>query len=217
MNIQTKGIANLENLLKFYNLEYTMTGKNYPTNITSMEILNRPLTTTTWDNEDFETLTTALTICIEELGMNKKQLRQYIEEFDMSPSDVSNEYVKESYSNSHANLVDLLKNALKGSMYAQDKFISVFDKRATHEFKSTESAFMYKGYYITPCILRDIIELAWNDCKKQYQIEYFNKYYNGVKQNIKTIASDCLSDMFNKDDVSRLSLINDYKVMSVGV
>ena len=217
MNIQTKGIANLENLLKFYNLEYTMTGKNYPTNITSMEILNRPLTTTTWDCEDFETLTTALTICIEELGMNKKQIRQYIEEFDMSPSDVSNEYVKESYRNSHANLVDLLKNALKGSMYAQDKFISVFDKRATHEFKSTESAFIYKGYYITPCILRDIIELAWNDCKKQYQIEYFNKYYNGEKQNIKTIASDCLSDMFNKDDVSRLSLINDYKVMSVGV
>jgi hypothetical protein len=149
--------------------------------------------------------------------MNKKQIRQYIEEFDMSPSDVSNEYVKESYRNSHANLVDLLKNALKGSMYAQDKFISVFDKRATHEFKSTESAFIYKGYYITPCILRDIIELAWNDCKKQYQIEYFNKYYNGEKQNIKTIASDCLSDMFNKDDISRLSLINDYKVMSVGV
>ena len=194
-----------------------MTGKNYPTNITSMEILNRHLTTTTWDCEDFETLTTALTICIEELGMNKKQIRQYIEEFDMSPSDVSNEYVKESYRNSHDNLVDLLKNALKGSMYAQDKFISVFDKRATHEFKSTESAFIYKGYYITPCILRDIIELAWNDCKKQYQIEYFNKYYNGEKQNIKTIASDCLSDMFNKDDVSRLSLINDYKVMSVGV
>ena len=217
MNNQKSGIATLENTLNNYGIEYTMTGKNYPLNITSMEILNRPLTTTTWDCEDFKMLADALTICIEDMGMTKKQLRQYIEEFDMSPSEVSNEYVKESYRNSHAGLVDLLKNALKGSMYAQDKFATVFDARATHEFKSTESAFIYKGYYITPCILRDIIELAWNDCKKEYQKEYLQKFYNGEKQNIKTIASDCLADMFNKDDISRLSLINDYKVLSVGV
>lgn len=217
MNNQKSGIATLEETLNMYDLEYSMTGKHYPMNITSMEILNRPLTTTTWDCDDFKMLSDALVICIEELDMTKKELRQFIEEFDMSPCEVSGEYVKESYRNSHAGLVDLLKNALKGISYAQDKFTSVFDARATHEFKSTESAFIYKGYYITPCILRDIIELAWKDCKKEYQKEFINKFYNGNKTDFKTIANDCLADMFNNDNVERLSLINDYKVLSVGV
>ena len=94
MNNQKSGIATLEETLNMYDLEYSMTGKHYPMNITSMEILNRPLTTTTWDCDDFKMLSDALVICIEELDMTKKELRQFIEEFDMSPCEVSGEYVE---------------------------------------------------------------------------------------------------------------------------
>ena len=212
MNNQKSGILELESTLNMYGLEYTMTGKHYPMNITSMEILNRPLTTTTWDCEDFKMLADALKICIEDEGMTIKELRQYIEEFNMSPCDISGEYVKESYQNSHAGLVELLKNALKGISYAQDKFQTVFDARATHEFKSTESAFIYKGYYVTPCILRSILELAWNDCTKESQKQYLQRFYNGNKTDFKTIANDCFADMFNKNDISRLSMIDDLRI-----
>ena len=217
MNNQKSGILELENILNMYGLEYSMTGKHYPMNITSMEILNRPLTTTTWDCEDFKMLADALKICIEDEGMTTKELRQYIEEFNMSPCDISGEYVKESYRNSHASLYDLLQKVLKGCMYAPEKFESVLDKRASHEFKSTESAFLYKGYYITPCILRSVIEYAWNDCEKESQRKYLEKYYNGKKQNIVTIASDCLSDMFNKNDIERLTMLDDLRVKRVVV
>ena len=96
---------------------------------------------------------------------------------------------------------------------AQDKFESVFDKRATHEFKSTESAFLYKGYYITPCILRSVIELAWNDCGKSEQKQYLERFYNGQKQNIVTIATDCLADMFNHDNIERLIMIDNLRTV----
>ena len=72
MNIQTRGIASLENCLKSNFLTYEFTGKHYPQNITSMEILGVPMTTTTWDCEDFEILTGFITECIED-GMNLKE------------------------------------------------------------------------------------------------------------------------------------------------
>ena len=212
MNIQTRGIANLENCLKSNFLTYELIGKHYPQNITSMEILGVPMTTTTWDCEDFEILTGFITECIED-GMNLKELKKELRTFDASPTDVSGEYVKESYRNSHMGLHDLLLNALKGISYAQDKFTTVFDARATHEFKSTESAFIYKGYYITPCILRDIINLAWNDCTKEQQKQFLSKFYNDCKKvDIKTIATDCLADMFNNNNIDRLLMIDNFRL-----
>ena len=219
MNNQKNGIANLENLLSYYGLEYTMTGKNYPVNITNMNILGVQFdNVSAWDLDMFHEFVDYLKCLIEDEGMTIKELKKELRGYLLSPSDVSGEYVKESYRNSHANLYDLLQNVLKGISYAQDKFESVFDKRATHEFKSTESAFLYKGYYITPCILRSVIELAWNDCGKAEQKQYLEKFYNGQKQNIQTIATDCLADMFNKDDISRLTMIDNLRtVKGIGV
>lgn len=210
MNIQTQGIACLENALKTSGLTYSMVGKHYPQNITSMIIAKTPMTTTTWDSSDFKDLAEKIMYMYNE-DYTMKDMKKFIAGYDVSMTDVSGEYVKDSYQNSHASLYDLLQNALKGSMYAQEKFESVLDKRATHEFKSTESAFLYKGYYVTPCILRSVIEYAWNDCKKENQRKYLEKYYNGQKQNIVTIASDCLSDMFNKNDISRLTMIDNLR------
>ena len=212
MNNQKNSIYNLEKLLNSYGLPYELTGKNYPNCITSMSILGVNIDiVSVWDNEDFRELESFLTCCIEDEGMTFKELKEILKVYDLSNTDITNTYVKDSYQNSHAGLVELLQNVLKGSMYAQDKFESVLDKRATHEFKSTESAFLYKGYYVTPCILRSVIEYAWNDCTKENQRKYLEKYYNGQKQNIVTIASDCLSDMFNKNDIERLTMIDNLR------
>lgn len=212
MNIQTQGIAELENTLQFYGLDYSMTGNKYPQNITSMEILKIPFTTTTWTLEDFSELVSYIVCCIEDENMTMKQLKKELASYDLSNSEITSEYVKDSYQNTHMSLSDLLIKATNDIKVAQSKFESVFDKRATHEFKSTESAFLYKGYYITPCILRSIIELAWNDCKKDSQKEYLQKFYNGQKQSIQTIATDCLADLFNKNDIERLTMIDNFRV-----
>lgn len=219
MNNQKNGIACLENLLSYYNLEYTMTGKNYPVNITNMNILGVQFdNVSAWDLDMFYEFVDYLKCLIEDEGMTIKELKKELKGYLLSPSDVSGEYVKDSYRNTHMSLSELLMKATNDIKIAQDKFESVFDKRATHEFKSTESAFLYKGYYITPCILRSIIELAWNDCEKQSQKEYLQKFYNGQKQNIQTIATDCLADMFNKDDISRLTMIDNLRtVKGIGV
>lgn len=215
MNIQTQGIACLENALKTSGLTYTMVGKHYPQNITSMLIGKTSLTTTTWDSSDFKDLAEKIMYMYDE-DYTMKDMKNFIASYDVSMTDASGEYVKDSYRNSHAKLTDLLKNALKDIAYAQDKFQTVFDARATHEFKSTESAFLYKGYYITPCILRDIIELAWKDCTKEQQKEYLKRFYNNdCKIDIKTLASDCLADMFNHDNVDRLIMIDNFRLANI--
>lgn len=208
----TKGIASLEKLLNYYGLEYSMTGAKYPHNITSMEILGVPFTTSAWFIDDFMELVDYLTFLIEDEGMTLKQLKNKLSKYDLSNTEITCEYVKDSYRNTHMSLAELLMKATNDIKIAQDKFESVFDKRATHEFKSTESAFLYNGYYITPCILRSIIELAWNDCEKQSQKEYLQKFYNGQKQNVQTIATDCLADMFNNNDISRLIMIDNFRI-----
>lgn len=214
MNIQTKGIACLEDALKTTGLDYSFTGKCYPKNITSMIIAKTPMTTTTWDSSDFKDLAEKIMYMYNE-DYTMKDMKKFIASYDVSMTDASGEYVKDSYRNSHMSLHDLLLNALKGISYAQDKFQTVFDARATHEFKSTESAFLYKGYYITPCILRDIIELAWNDCTKEQQREYLSKFYNDCKKvDIKTLATDCLSDMFNHDNIDRLIMIDNFRLQN---
>lgn len=212
MNNQKTGIASLEKLLNYYGIEYTMQGNKYPLNITNMNILGVQFdNVSAWDVDMFHEFVDYLTCLIEDEGMTIKELKKELKGYLLSPSDVSGEYVKESYRNSHENLYNLLQNVLKGSMYAQGKFESVFDKRVTHEFKSTESAFLYKGYYVTPCILRSILELAWNDCTKESQKQYLQKFYNGNKTDFKTIANDCLSDMFNKNDIERLTMLDDLR------
>ena len=214
MNNQTKGIACLENALKTSGLDYSMTGKHYPQNITSMIIAKTPMTTTTWEGSDFIDLANKIMYMYDE-DYTIKDMKRFIASYDISMTDASGEYVKDSYRNSHEKLTDLLKNALKDISYAQDKFQSVFDARATHEFKSTESAFLYKGYYITPCILRDIIELAWNDCTKQQQREYLKRFYNNdCKISIKELATDCLSDMFNHNNIDRLIMIDNFRLQN---
>ena len=213
MNNQKTGIETLEKTLNFYGLPYEMTGNKYPMNITEMSILGityRDMSA--WDVESFNLMNDALITCIEEENMNIRQLRTFVEKYNMTPSEVSGEYVKESYYNSHCKLTDLLQNALKSISYAQSKFEAVFDERATHEFKSTESAFLYNDLYITPCILKVIISEAWKNCTKESQREYLERFYNGNKTDIKTIINDCLADMFNKNDLERLTYLDDLRM-----
>ena len=239
MNNQKNGIACLENTLQQYEIEYNMYGKLYPNNITELTILGVTFhDMSAWDVESFMELNSAIKECIED-GMTYKKLKKFIADYDMSMSDVAEEYVKESYRNSHASLTTLLENAIKGSSYAQDKFESVFTESVTHEFKTTESAFLYKGLYITPCILKSVIGYAWADVVNKN--EYIEKYYGSIEnfnheidlrienkskirnraksksdKEIELIATDCLADLFNNDNIERLIMIDSLRVDKVG-
>jgi hypothetical protein len=120
---------------------------------------------------------------------------------------VFGEYVKDSYMSTYVNLNNLLQVAIKGCGYAQDKWQGVFDERINHEYKSTESAFLYNGYYITPYILTSLINKAWSELTKENQKEYLDKFYNGQKIKTNDIVNDCLFDMFNNDSIERLTVM----------
>jgi hypothetical protein len=129
------------------------------------------------------------------------------------------EYVKESYRNTKEKLITLLANAMNDCKIAKDKFENVYNARIEHVYSSVESAFLYNDYYyITPCILQSVINSVWNDCTKENQKEFLNKFYNGNKADIKTIANDCLFDMFNNNNIERLTMLDEFRgIKSVGV
>jgi hypothetical protein len=153
----------------------------------------------TLDNDDIDMLTDVL------INYGLEEVKRVFSE--ISPCDVFGEYVKDSYMSTYVNLNDLLKVAIKGCGYAQDKWQGVFDERINHEYKSTESAFLYNGYYITPYILTSLINKAWSELTKENQKEYLNKFYNGNKVKVNEIANDCLFDMFNNDSIERLTVM----------
>ena len=128
---------------------------------------------------------------------------------DASMTACMGEYVKESYNNSKYLLSDLLNMTMKECAYAVEKWADVVDKRITHNYKSTESAFIYKGYYITPCILRSVINNAIKSIDKNKMQTFYNEYYNGNKVKNDVIIHDCLNDLFNNDNNARLMLLDD--------
>lgn len=128
----------------------------------------------------------------------------------------SKEYVKDSYKNSKDNLLHLLAIAMNDCKLAQNKFDDTYNTRINHDFSSVESAFLYKGYYITPYILQAVIEQTWKSCTKAQQNAYLQKYY-AEKVNIKTIANDMLSDMFNNNNVERLTYMDDLRFNNIEV
>lgn len=126
----------------------------------------------------------------------------------------SRNYVKDSYQHSKNKLITLLANAMKNIAIAQDKFTDVFDKRIKHEFSSVESAFIYKGYYITPVILFVVIKEAWKSIDKIKQAEFLNKFYNGKSIKIDKIANDCLNNMFNNNNIEMLTMLDELRLVN---
>lgn len=193
--------------------------------------MKKPMTIRTWDNSDFFEMTSCIDACMD--FMTYKQLDKYMQKYDNSITDTSGEYVKDSYMNGHAKLVDMLNQAIKTCGYAVEKWQDVATARAEHVFKSTESAFLHNGLYITPCMLRDVISCVWATLDNDQQKQYINKFYGNDFENQKIriskkntvtcraksksdiendlIATDILNDFFNKNDLSRLSYIDELR------
>ena len=119
------------------------------------------------------------------------------------------EYVKDSYQESKYTLADLLEMSMKECSYAVEKWSDVVDKRITHNFKSTESAFIYRGYYITPCIIAKVMNSVLKAITKTSMQMYYDVYYSGNKVKNDTIINDCLTDLFNNDNNERLLMLDD--------
>lgn len=193
--------------------------------------MKKPMTITTWDNDSFYEMTSCIDACMD--FMTLKQLDAYMQEYDTSMTDTAEQYVKDSYMNSHAKLSDMLKQAINTCGYAVEKWQHVIDARAEHVFKSTESAFLYNDLYITPCMLRDVISCVWLTLDNDQQKAYINKFYGDDFENQKAriskknkvtnqtknkidlendlIATDILDDFFNKNDLSRMAFIDELR------
>ena len=196
--------------------------------------MKKPMTIQTWDNADFYEMTSCLDACMD--FMTLKQIDEYMQDYDTSMTDVEGEYVKDSYMFSKEKLIVLLQQAIKTCGYAVSKWQDVRKADAEHIFKSTESAFIHNGYYITPCMLRDVIACVWCTLDNEQQKQYISKFYGNDFENQKNriskkntvtgrtkskidlendlIATDILDDFFNKNDYSRLTYIDDLRISS---
>ena len=331
-NNQKAGIAIMEQILTDNNISYSLTGKNYPLNITSMVVNNVHFTVTPWEVSDFAVFNEFLThilplnlpqdllkkelfafsnisVNIDEVINSLEQVKDMIKadlkyknisllcskqfinrkmrynkqfkslkyiiiqeykklDIDMLKLDINAEldisyikglvkgllrfykliyinavqkadacchienrineleniihrcgfysknYVKDSYQFSKNKLITLLANGMKNIRIAQDKFTNTFDARIKHVYTNTESAFIYNGYYITPCILFVIIKEAWKSIDKNKQNEFLKRFYEGKKTDIKKIADDCLFNMFNNNDIERLTMLDELRLIN---
>ena len=214
-----QGIKNLTKVCNEYGLKLScMPHEKYPTQAWlnfSIEGVN--FKSNEFDNDDYNNIADAVSIWADTLSMPK-----FIEELKLMAtvniwSDTFEEYVKESYRFSKSNLKNLLNIALNQCSYAVDRWQDLADKKANYKFTDCHSAFLYKGYYITPYIMTVTLNEAIKNMKKAKRLQIlFNLYYNGNKVNNDTIINDTLNDLFNNDNNERLmtmyGLIEDLEV-----
>lgn len=210
-NLQTSGINAVMDVCKEYDIACQFEGKSMPTCASSLDVhgvhfnsLNQ------WDADGLKELASFVRCCIEDEGMTSKQLKKELINYNQEGwLELFGAYCKESYQESLYSLKDLLQMSLKECSYAVDKWQDVADKRASHEFKSTESAFIYKGYYITPCIIKHAVNSILKKIKADDMCKYYALYYAGNKVKNDTIINDCLSDLFNNDNNERLQMLDE--------
>lgn len=206
-NTCAEGIKLMKKTCEEIGLEYSYEGNDDC--LTSLTIEGYTMTSMScWDMSDYENLCDCLNawsfLPYKEL---KKNLKEFIK---VGWLELFGSYCKESYKRTHYKLTDLLTIAMKDCGYALEKYGDIKNKALTHEYKSTESAFIYKGYYITPCMLRNVI----NNVLRKLSIcdlnKFYNLYYDGKKPQKDVIANDCLNDLFNNDNMERLQVLDDY-------
>lgn len=210
-NLQTSGINAVMDVCKEYDIACQFEGKSMPTCASSLDIhgvhfnsLNQ------WDADGLKELASFIRCCIEEEGMTSKQLKKELINYNTEGwLEIFGEYAKDSYQDSLYSLKDLLKLAMNECAYAVDKWQDVADKRASHEYKSTESAFIYKGYYITPCILKHALNSVIKNIKNDNMIKFYALYYGGCKVKNDVIIEDCLKDLFVNDSNERLVMLDE--------
>ena len=162
---------------------------------------------TDWDASDYENLTDC--ICAWSEYPQKQFIKELREFACVGWLDLFGSYAKDSYQDALYSLKDLLKLAMNECAYAVDKWQDVADKRASHEYKSTESAFIYKGYYITPCILKHALNSVIKNIKNNDMIKFYALYYGGCKVKNDVIVEDCLKDLFVNDSNERLTMLDE--------
>lgn len=162
---------------------------------------------TDWDASDYENLQD----CIDAWSsLPYKEFKKELKAFsNVGWLELFGEYAKDSYQDALYSLKDLLQMSLRECGYAVDKWQDVADKRASHVYKSTESAFIYKGYYITPCILKHVINSVLKKIDSKNMLKFYALYYSGCKVKNDTIIHDCLNDLFNNDSNEKLVMLDE--------
>lgn len=210
-NVQTSGIAEVKKVCTEYDIACQFEGNALPVTASHLDIMGVNFNNlSAWYNDEMLELASFVRCCIEDEGMTYKQLKKELVNYNQEGwLELFGAYSKESYQESLYRLKDLLQMSLKECSYAIEKWGDVKNKAITHEFKSTESAFIYKGYYITPCIIKHAINSVLRKIKANDMCKYYALYYAGNKVKNDTIINDCLSDLFNNDNNERLTMLDE--------
>ena len=174
----------------------------------------------------FEIKTGSLNYDSEDMGM----LAEIIADYDMktvrevfcdkSMTYANNGmYVKESYRNGKLSLADVVNTAVKGSMYSQSMLESIKADYIKADF-SVNSAFLYKGMYITPYMpITLLIDILNNNISKEYLREFMGIYMNKKadkinKADIVNIAEYLFKSYIVDNNISLLNEIDMHVVCS---
>ena len=126
-----------------------------------------------YDNEDMQMLEDVI------LNYDMKVLRNVFCDKSMTYTN-NGMYVKESYREGRVTLSEVIETAIKGSSYSQNLLESIEDKYISTDF-SVNSAFLYKGMYVTPYMAIAILtDILINDIAKEYLKDFYNMYI-GIK------------------------------------
>lgn len=141
------------------------------------------------------------------INYDMDDLKNVFRQENASMSQALGEYVKDSYNYSRDKLSNIFKQALKGCSYAVNKFETLKDVRVSHVY-TTNSAFLYNGYYITPCILQSVINEGLRMLNPSSMSMYMDVYgYN--KKDYKGMTKDIMDDYFMNNTMDRLTMIDE--------
>lgn len=155
----------------------------------------------TFFNDDVDMITELLI----DYGMD--EVKNVFRKENASMSQALGEYVKDSYNYSKEKLSNIFEQVLKGCSYAVDKFETLKDVRVSHTY-TTDSAFLFNGYYITPCILQSVINEGLQRLNKS-SMELYMDIYGYTKKDYKGMTNDIMHDYFVENNTDRLSMIDD--------
>ena len=85
-----------------------------------------------------------------------------------------------------------------------DKFETLKDVRVSHAY-TTDSAFLYNSYYITPCILKAVINEYLRQVEPKQLHDFMITY--GYK-NSKSITEDLMHDYFVNGSVEKMNKLS---------
>lgn len=204
---QKNAIRTVESVADFLGLDVHFNGNKYPMNATSAEVEGYTITgVLDWSNEDFNDLIDHLkTLSKIENKKAKKEYLRWVYPTENTLAKIDNEYVKDSYKESKLLLRDLITGVFNNSKHAACMLESIDNKYISYNF-STHSAFLYEGFYITPCNVRTALKEVLEAIKPAYMQQYMQHFYQSkVKQDL--IIDDIIMAWKN-DDNYRLTVLD---------